>query len=493
MKKFKLLTSVVLVLAVVMISSITSLAAVPEPAFPATMPGNISLTFWSWGPDNPQLIAEFEKVYPNIKVDAPLVGTATATYEKLQTVTQAGSGAPDVVTVDYTNVPQYVNMGALLDITQYVKDYESFYFPFAWSACKVDGKVYGTPFSIGSLAMYYQTDRFAKAGITELPKTWDDYAADAAKFKVAYPNDYFSYFPIDAGTAFIALAEQAGVHPFQFINGKWNINLNNAAEKKVMDYWADLMNKGYVKAINSWTPEWTSGIGSGKFANLFSAPWTDGAIISPLETPAANQWNIANMPQWDTSKVMNSNFGGSAICVDTQSKNPAAAALFSAYCTSSAASTDLALTPYPAGGGAVPANNACLVNPLYLAPDSVLNGQDTAPIWKIATSTTDQTQEWSPFSTFIFQNMSSEFQKASQGQETWDKALDNSQAATMSYANSLGYMVTEGVVNANDTSSSSSSGVNMWLAVGIPIAVVVIILLIVLIMINKRKSSKKAQ
>lgn len=46
-----------------------------------------------------------------------------------------------------------------------------------------NGKIYGLPFSIDTLAMFYNKDLFNSAGIAAPPKTWDDFEADVLKLR----------------------------------------------------------------------------------------------------------------------------------------------------------------------------------------------------------------------------------------------------------------------------------------------------------------------
>ncbi|HXM27634.1 MAG TPA: extracellular solute-binding protein [Chthoniobacterales bacterium] len=63
--------------------------------------GQITLEVWSWVVGLDQVVKEFEQAFPNIKVHVNNVGGGPAEYQKLQTVLKAGSGAPDVVQIEY--------------------------------------------------------------------------------------------------------------------------------------------------------------------------------------------------------------------------------------------------------------------------------------------------------------------------------------------------------------------------------------------------------
>ncbi|MFF0473420.1 extracellular solute-binding protein [Streptomyces sp. NPDC004284] len=55
-------------------------------------------------------------------------------------------------------------------------------------AGEVDGTQYGIPFVSSARAFFYNKETFAKAGITEAPKSWDDLKAAAEKIKAKVPG-----------------------------------------------------------------------------------------------------------------------------------------------------------------------------------------------------------------------------------------------------------------------------------------------------------------
>ncbi|CAM5366802.1 extracellular solute-binding protein [Leifsonia shinshuensis] len=54
----------------------------------------------------------------------------------------------------------------------------------------IDGTQWGLPFIASARALFYNKDDFAKAGITDPPKTWADFEADAVKLKAAGVTPY---------------------------------------------------------------------------------------------------------------------------------------------------------------------------------------------------------------------------------------------------------------------------------------------------------------
>lgn len=120
-------------------------------------------------------IALFNEEYPNIKIEVESVPMADRTAKFIAAMT-AGSG-PDIVCIgaggDYMT---FMNEGYLVGLNQFTQSdhWDKFHELFVDFAT-VDGEIYGIPYSSGNYAIMYNKRHYAEAGITELPKTWDEF------------------------------------------------------------------------------------------------------------------------------------------------------------------------------------------------------------------------------------------------------------------------------------------------------------------------------
>jgi multiple sugar transport system substrate-binding protein len=74
-----------------------------------------------------------------------------------------------------------------------------------------DGKVFGLPFAVSLPVGYYNMDALKKAGITTLPKTWDEVVANCDKLRAAgYKNPLFWGWNITGNWFFQALMWSQG-------------------------------------------------------------------------------------------------------------------------------------------------------------------------------------------------------------------------------------------------------------------------------------------
>ncbi len=91
-----------------------------------------------------------------------------------------------------TEMTKYMAAGAFapLDKTQF--DNSSNWLPGLAASGKYGGKTYGVPYYAGSRVVTYRKDLFKQAGITKLPTSTAEYAADAKKLLAKNPQKGFS-------------------------------------------------------------------------------------------------------------------------------------------------------------------------------------------------------------------------------------------------------------------------------------------------------------
>src|ERR1035437_6390088 len=161
-------------------------------AAPAKAP--VSITFWSWVPKLQDEVTMFEKAHPNIKVNLVNAGQGLAEYTKLRTALKAGSGAPDVVQIEFQYMPTFELTGKLVDLTQYgANDVKKAFVPWTWDQVSAGSKVYSIPQDSGPMALLYRADIFAKYKLA-IPTTWAQYAQEAATLHKANPKLYMTEF-----------------------------------------------------------------------------------------------------------------------------------------------------------------------------------------------------------------------------------------------------------------------------------------------------------
>ncbi|PRZ06361.1 multiple sugar transport system substrate-binding protein [Isoptericola sp. CG 20/1183] len=167
----------------------------------------VTLSYWNGftggdGPFMQSMVDEFNAEHDNITVESNTIEWAEF-YQKLPAAVTAGEG-PDVGVMHIEQLssnavrqvidpvdPLLEGIGLTADdFTQEI-----------WDATEYEGQHYGVPLDVHSLAMYYNTEHFEEAGITEPP-------TDAESF----------------GAALDALQEAGHEHPF-WMPARWPAHL----------------------------------------------------------------------------------------------------------------------------------------------------------------------------------------------------------------------------------------------------------------------------
>src|SRR2546423_14460383 len=92
-------------------------AVIPALAVGGEKRAPVTLTFWSWVPHLQDEVDLFNKTHPDIQVRLVNAGQGADEYQKLRTALKAGSGAPDVVQVEFQYIPTFTIIKGLVDIS----------------------------------------------------------------------------------------------------------------------------------------------------------------------------------------------------------------------------------------------------------------------------------------------------------------------------------------------------------------------------------------
>jgi multiple sugar transport system substrate-binding protein len=406
----------------------------------------VTLSFWSWVPGIDQAIAAFEKAYPKITVKWDNVGNGTAEYAKLVTALQAGSGAPDVAQIEYQALPTFISQGGLVDLAKHgVSQVKDQFVPWTWSQVSRGDSVYAIPQDTGPLAFAYRKDIYAKYHLS-VPKTWEEFAAEAKKLHDATHGKVFmtNFDAVGSGNGSYLLglvwADSGSIWK---LNGDtWSQSLNGEKEKKVADFWANLIHKGYVGTVTTWTSDWYKALGDGEIASAIVAAWSPLLYANNLGPSSAGQWQVAPLPQWpDVQQFTSGNWGGSTDAVTAQSKNILAATIFSVWINMNTAATDLDWL----NGGLFPAAAAGLqtatLHDTTSKTDQFFGGQDVAQVFADASKAVDVNFQWAPWYNLTMNDLGQAINDAVAGKTPIGKGLDAAQADIIKQATQQNYKI----------------------------------------------------
>lgn len=134
-----------------------------------------------------QIVADFEKQNPNIKIEMDSVENDT--YKEKIRVLISSNNVPDVF-ISWSDSFAYnlVKSGKVKSLNDMLAKDKAFQNSFIQSQIKpftFDGDVYGMPLTIDGKVFVYNKEAFAKAGITKEPKTWEELLAALDTLKKA--------------------------------------------------------------------------------------------------------------------------------------------------------------------------------------------------------------------------------------------------------------------------------------------------------------------
>lgn len=185
-----------------------------------------------------ELKVEFEKEHPNIKLDIQTVGGGADYAAALKTKFASGD-APDIFSNGgYAELEMWKDKIEDLSDQPWVKDLV----PLAAEPMKKDGKVYGMPMNLEGIGYVYNKDLFAKAGITETPKTITELEADAKKLQAIgvtpFGNAYQEWWLLGNQGISVAFARQDNVD--EFIKGL-NAGTASIVNNEQFKNWSNLL------------------------------------------------------------------------------------------------------------------------------------------------------------------------------------------------------------------------------------------------------------
>ncbi|MFF8971851.1 ABC transporter substrate-binding protein [Streptomyces sp. NPDC014995] len=232
-----------------------------------------------------------------VKVEHRSVPGASLVPKVLQ---QASSRTlPDLLMLDNPDMQQIAQTGALTPLDQYGIDSGGFAKGIL-SAGTYKGKVYGLAPTVSTIALTYNKDMLAEAGVA-VPRTWDELKAAAAK--LTRPGRYG--MAVDANATFEGTWQFL---PFLWSNGGDEKQLDTPQAAQALQLWVDLVKSGSMsKSVLNWTQaDVHDQFVAGKAAMMVNGPWR----ISDLNKDKNLHWGVAPIPVRQEGQTLVTPLGG---------------------------------------------------------------------------------------------------------------------------------------------------------------------------------------
>jgi lactose/L-arabinose transport system substrate-binding protein len=310
--------------------------AAPEATLPVISPDPAlsgSLVIWGWEAainTLKEVDADFAKAYPKISFEY-IAAAPADTYRNLQLAVSAGSGAPDISVIEDSHLAQFVELGALADITDKLAPYKPFMNPYKWQAAEAEGKAYAMPWDSGPVAVYYRRDVFEAAGVDASSiKTWDDYyeAAKTIKEKTGKPV-WQNSKARNSGRLFEKLIWQRGLG---YVDASGAVILDKDPKiREVLEYIGRFWKEDLTLDNEEWTDPWYTAFADGSVATQVEAVWMGTFFKSFVAPEADGKWGVIKLPVWQEGDVPASNDGGSQLGIFEESDQKDAAWAYVQY------------------------------------------------------------------------------------------------------------------------------------------------------------------
>jgi multiple sugar transport system substrate-binding protein len=416
--------------------------AAPEPvegdAIEEALNTPTELTFWTWVPDIDKEVALFEEKYPAIDVTVENVGQGLAHYQKMRSALEAGTGAPDVVQIEYQYIPSFLLGGSLLDLAPYgANDIEGDFVDWAWNQVSPGDEVWAIPQDVGPMGNLYREDILAEAGVTEPPRTWEEYATAAEAVK-ENTDSYISNLGATQAGQMVGFFWQHGVKPFGYDGEETvSIEVNSDGAKEVAAYWQDLVQRDLVSTDVDFNDQWYQGLAGGKYAGWLTAAWGP-VFLQGTAADTSGLWRAAPLPQWNEGDEVAGNWGGSSNAVLSSTENPIAAYELAKFINHDEESALMLATEQ----FLFPPQRSVLENPEFSEQEpEFYGGQQVNALFAEISETVDTEFQWLPFMDYVYSSYEEIMGKAIADGGDLSAALDAWQDALVTFAESQGFTV----------------------------------------------------
>ncbi|MFH9861446.1 extracellular solute-binding protein [Streptomyces sp. NPDC017202] len=287
---------------------------------------------------------DFERDHPDLDLDVR-IQEWTGIAEKVQTALEGdGEDGPDVIEVGNTQVPLYVDGNRLLDLTleSVAKWEKDEWLPGLADPGQRRFHQYGIPWYAANRVVIYRKDLFARAGVTAVPRTREEWLTATEKLNsdgnqgiYLAGQDWYtlSGFVWDEGGDLAT--EEAG---------RWEGALDTPAALRGMEFYRDLQSLGAGPAdADEEHPPQAGVFAAGKVAQIVAVPGLARAVVQ--QNPALEgKLGYFPVPGKTAAKPGAVLIGGSDLVVPRNTDRREGAVAVVAALTGAEWNTDLART-----------------------------------------------------------------------------------------------------------------------------------------------------
>lgn len=268
--------------------------------------GPITLEWWTWDPtmqeENQQIIAQFERQNPGVKVNNTIIGTSEY-WTKIR-IQANQNKLPDVFTMSSGYIEEWAKDGLLYNLDSFVQKDDTFdiFYKSIFDTNKAISNTdsyYAIPFALVTTVLYYNKDAFdaAKLAYPTDAWTWNDFRNAAKKLTIDKNGDgkidqwgYWFY------------GRYAHIEPWIYANGGRLLDrttMRFSPDKNAMDAMKMLTDLVLVDKVAPAPKDMSAFQQQDVFPQGVAAMWVDGSwFVDTFRKKLGNdmRWGIVRVP-----------------------------------------------------------------------------------------------------------------------------------------------------------------------------------------------------
>lgn len=267
-------------------------------------------------------IADFNKVYPDIKVNHEAVDIDA----KLQNTLITGTEVPDGVFLDDAKVGGYADY--LWNLKDVLAPYKKDIAKQKVDVNTVKGGVYGVPFDLDPGLLFYNAKALTAAGIDPTTiKTYDDLVAAGKKYQEFKPGSKPIHLEQSAFLGQLQLEMYASQLGTSLAGADGKLRLDSPEYKQILGWLDGVQKQGLGTRAEYLSP---SDIGALDSGDEVFYPWSIWFDFAPQQqlTATKGDWRAMPLPAWKDGGARSGAMGGSSFVLPKDGKNSQLAWLF---------------------------------------------------------------------------------------------------------------------------------------------------------------------
>lgn len=339
MKKASLLTILVALVFAILTACSGESTAEPENSevFGSDAKDATTLKYWTFAGLHVDLFKDaaerWNKTHPDRQIK---LIAETFPYDQMHNnlllALQSGTGAPDIVDIEISRFPNYLQgEPQLLPMNEYIKPVMDKFVKSRFEIYAKNGKYYGLPTHVGTTVIYYNKDIMNEAGVDiDSIKTWDDFV-EAGKKVVANTDAMMTAVPTGDYIPYWAMISQQGS---DFFNENGEPIIANETNIKTLQFLHDIIYKHKIAEImpggEPHAEEFYAYMLEGGAASIWMPAWYMSRFTDNMPD-LKGKIEIRPMPSWGGDSNRSAGMGGTGTVVTNQTEHAKLAKDFLAF------------------------------------------------------------------------------------------------------------------------------------------------------------------